>query len=159
MVPLSLVAEPMNRMWRGVLLLVVLGALGAGARAQAIDTLFTWQTYDAEGVTHVRVFPSDDEDRPITAVVDELAENRAGAVTDDVRYFVDTFGRAFGFDPTEITFVFRFTGASFSAEGDDAKQLLLRATFNRTKTGNLGSPSWRLISRDELAELTDRALY
>jgi hypothetical protein len=141
------------------LLAVALGAIGPRAQAQAIDTLFTWKTYDAEGITHIRVFPSDDEDRPITAVVDELAENRAGAVTDDVRYFVDTFGRAFGFDPAEITFVFRFSGASFHADGDDEKQLLLRATFNRTKAGNLGSPSWRLISRDELAELTDRALY
>lgn len=144
---------------RSALVAAALWALGPQVQAQAIDTLFTWQTYDAEGITHIRVFPSDDEDRPITAVVDELAENRAGAVTDDVRYFVDTFGRAFGFDPTEITFVFRFSGLSFSADGTDDKQLLLRATFNRTKAGNLGSPSWRLISRDELAELTDRALY
>lgn len=137
----------------------MLWALAPAAQAQAIDTLFTWQTYDAESITRVRVFPSDDEDRPITAVVDELAENEAGAVTDDVRYFVDTFGRAFGFDPTEITFVFRFSGASFSADGTDDKQILLRATFRRTSTGNLSSPLWRLISRDELAELTDRALY
>lgn len=149
----------MNRMWHGVLLLVVMGVLGAGAQAQAIDTLFTWKTYDAESMTRVRVFASEDEERPITAVVDELAENDGAVVTDDVRYFVDTFGRAFGFDPTEITFVFRFSGASFSPEGTDDKQILLRATFRRTSTGNLSSPSWRLLSRDELADLTDRALY
>ena len=144
---------------RSACLLVLLVALSAGAQAQAIDTLFTWKTYDAESVTRVRVFASEDEDRPITAVVDELAENEGAAVTDDVRYFVDTFGRAFGFDPVEITFVFRFSGASFSADGTDDKQVLLRATFRRTSTGNLGSPSWRLLSRDELSDLTDRALY
>lgn len=141
------------------MLVSLLSALAPTTRAQAIDTLFTWQTYDTEGVTRVQVFPSNDEDRPITVVVDELAENQAGAVTDDVRYFVDTLGRQFGYDPAEITFVFRFTGASFHEGADSDKLLLLRATFRRTATGNLGSPSWRLISRDELAELTDRMLY
>ncbi len=148
-----------GRWMRGALLASLLWGAAPAASAQAIDTLFTWQTYDKEGVTRVRVFASDDEDRPITAVVDELAENHAGAVTDDVRYFVDTFGRQFGYDPTEVTFVFRFTGESFHAEADSDKLLLLRATFTRTKAGNIGSPSWRLLTRDELAELTDRALY
>ena len=152
-------SEPMTLFSiRSIGVFLVLVVLGTDAQAQVIDTLFTWKTYEAEGVTHVRVYPSDDEDRPITAIVDELAENKH-AVTDDVRYFVDTFGRAFGFDPTEITFVFRFSGTSFSADGTDDKQLLLRATFRRTSAGNLSSPSWRLLTRDELAELTDRALY
>lgn len=148
-----------GRWTRGACLAGMLWALVPTAQAQAIDTLFTWQTYDEQGITRVRVFPSNDEDRPITVVVDELAENQAGAVTDDVRYFVDTFGRQFGYDPTEITFVFRFSGESFCEDGDADKLLLLRATFRRTAAGNLGSPSWRLLSRDELAELTDRALY
>lgn len=148
-----------GRWTRGAVLAGLLWALAPTARAQAIDTLFTWQTYDDEGVTRVQFFPSNDEERPITVVVDELAENRAGAVTDDVRYFVDTLGRAFGYDPAEITFVFRFSGESFCEDGDPDKLLLLRATFRRTSAGNLGSPSWRLLSRDELSELTDRALY
>ena len=142
----------------GVLLLGTAWA-ALPASAQPADTLVTWQTYGQEGITRVRTFPSNDEDRPLTIVVDELAENQAGAVTDDVRYFVDDLGRQFGIDPTEATFVFRFTGESFCADGDADKLLLLRATFRRTTAGNLGSPSWRLISRDELAELTDRALY
>ena len=129
------------------------------APAQPADTLVTWQTYGQEGITRVRTFPANDEDRPLTFVVDELAENRAGAVTDDVRYFADHLGRQFGVDPTTATFVFRFTGESFCEDGTDDKLLLLRATFRRTSAGNISSPSWRLISRDELAELTDRALY
>lgn len=129
------------------------------AFAQPADTLVTWRTYGQEGVTRVQTFPSNDEDRPLTFVVDELAENRAGAVTDDARYFADHLGRQLGVDPTTATFVFRFTGESFCEDGTDEKLLLLRATFRRTSAGNLSSPSWRLISRDELAELTDRALY
>lgn len=143
----------------GVLLLGTAWAAALPVSAQPADTLVTWQTYGQEGVTRVRTFASNDEERPLTIVVDELAENRAGAVTDDVRYFVDDLGRQFGFDPTAATFVFRFTGKSFCEDGDEDKLLLLRATFRRTTAGNLGSPSWRLISRDELAELTDRALY
>jgi hypothetical protein len=131
----------------------------SAAFAQPADTLVTWRTYGQEGVARVQTFPSNDEDRPLTFVVDELAENGAGAVTDDVRYFADHLGRQFGVDPTTATFVFRFTGTSFHEDADDDKQLLLRATFRRTSAGNLGSPSWRVISRDELAELTDRALY
>ena len=142
----------------GALLLALMCTVGPSASAQLADTLVTWQTYGAEGVARVRTFAANDEDRPLTVVVDELAENRAGAVTDDVRYFVDHFGRAFGIDPTAATFVFRFTGESFCEDGGD-KLLLLRATFRHTSAGNLGSPSWRVISRDELAELTDRVLY
>ena len=148
-----------GRRTRGVLLLTMMCAVGPAASAQLADTLVTWQTYGAEGVARVRTFAANDEDRPITVVVDELAENEAGAVTDDVRYFVDHFGREAGIDPTAATFVFRFTGESFCEDAGSDKRLLLRATFRHTAAGNLGSPSWRVISRDELAELTDRALY
>ncbi len=126
--------------------------------AQPADTLFAWQTYGRDARARVQTFAVDDDKRPRTVVVDELASNDA-LVTDDVRYFVDALGRAVGLDPAEATFVFRFSGRSFREDGDDGKTLLLRATFNRTKSGTLGSPSWRLLTRDELAELTDRALY
>lgn len=138
--------------------LVLLLAASAAA-AQPADTLLTWRTYGQEGIARVQTFESNDEDRPLTVVVDERAENRAGLVTDDVRYFVETYGRSVGVDPAGTTFVFRFNGASFCADGSEDKTLLLRATFTRTKAGRLSAPSWRIISRDELAELTDRALY
>ncbi len=141
--------------------LVLLFALAAApAGAQAVDTLFTWQTYAQEAHARVRLFDAPDDARPLTVVVDELAANRAGLVTDDVRYFVETVGRALGHDPATATYVFRFTARSFSAEADaGGKMLLLRATFNRTKSGRLSAPSWRVLTRDEVAELTDRALY
>ncbi|MEM1044018.1 MAG: hypothetical protein AAGI91_15500 [Bacteroidota bacterium] len=122
------------------------------------DTLFAWQTYGQEAQVRVQTFASDDDRRPHTVVVDELASNR-DLVTDDVRYFVDTLGRSLGLDPTGATFVFRFSGRSFHADAGRGKTLLLRATFSRTKSGALGAPAWRLLTRDELADLTDRALY
>lgn len=133
--------------------------LATTAWAQPADTLLTWQTYGQQGVARVQTFESNDEDRPLTVVVDEQADNRAGLVTDDVRYFVETFGRSIGYDPAEVSFVFRFNAASFCATCDAEKTLLLRATFTRTKTGRLSAPSWRVLTHDELAELTDRALY
>lgn len=129
------------------------------AVAQPADTLLTWRTYGQEGHARVRTFASNDEARPLTVVVDELASNRGGLVTDDVRYFVETYGRSVGVDPAAVAFVFRFNGASFSEGGPEDKTLLLRATLTRTKTGRLSTPHWRVLTRDELAELTDRALY
>lgn len=133
--------------------------LAVPAAAQPADTLLTWRTYAQEGIARVQSFESNDEDRPLTVVVDERADNRAGLVTDDVRYFVETYGRSVGVDPAEAAFVFRFNGTSFCEAGPEGKTLLLRATFTRTKTGRLSAPNWRVLTRVELAELTDRALY
>lgn len=146
------------RVFAGILV-VLLTASGAAAQEATVDTLLSWQTYAQDAVARVRIFSSNDEDRPHTVVVDELAENRAGLVTDDVRYLAETIGRRFGHDPAAAFYVFRFTGASFCADGGEDKVLLLRATFTRTRTGRLSSPSWRVLTRDELAELTDRRLY
>ncbi len=137
---------------------LLLMVAAAPLAAQPADTLFAWQTYGRDARVRVQTFASDDDKRPHTIVVDELASNDA-LVTDDVRYFVDTLGRSLGLDPTEATFVFRFSGQSFSEGAGAGKTLLLRATFNRTKSSTIGSPSWRVLTRDELAALTDRALY
>src|SRR5690606_25607660 len=108
--------------------LVLLPAASA-ASAQPADTLLTWRTYGQEGLARVQTFESNDEDRPLTVVVDERAENRAGLVTDDVRYFVETYGRSVGVDPAEAAFVFHFSGARFCADGPDDKTHVLRATL------------------------------
>ena len=141
--------------------------LAMGARAQAPgpdasnpvhDAEMTWRTYAAERAARVRVFLCDDERRPRTVVVDERAAN-GGVVTDEAQYLADLVGRELGFDPTAATFVFRFTPASFVADAPErGKTLLLRATFGRTTTGALASPTWRVIDGDGLAELTDRAM-
>lgn len=131
------------------------------ARAQGApttDTLLTWRTYGDDRAARVRVFPCPDEDRPRTVVVDEQAEASGGPVTDEARFFAETVGRTLGFDPAGATFVFRYTAAAFTpGAADDGKALLLRATFRRDDSGDLGTPSWRVITRDVLEELTDRA--
>lgn len=135
------------------------GAVPAGTPSLAYaDTVLVWKTYADDAAARVRLLASADEDRPYTAVVDQLPD-QPGLVTDDARFVAETVSRAFGYDPVQATFVFRFTGESFAGEADGRQALLLRATFRRGKSGSLGSPSWRVISRDELADLTDRALY
>lgn len=128
------------------------------AQAQPHDQEMTWRTYSAERSARVRVFPADDERRPRTVVVDDRATNDE-AITDEAVFIADLVGRELGFDPVEATFVFRFTPAAFVADAPErGKTLRLRATFGRTASGALGSPTWRVISPDELERLTDRAL-
>jgi len=142
------------------LLLLLLLLTVPPASGQVADTLLTWRTYAQEARAHVRVYPSGDEARPLTVVVDELAENRAGLATDDARFLAETVGRALGRDPAEMTFVFRFSAVSFCPDAPaGGKTLLLRATFTRTRAGRLNTPMWRVLTRPELAALTDRALY
>ncbi len=142
-------------------LAVLLLALPDAAHAQGeptTDTLLTWRTYGDERAARIRVFPTADEDRPRAVVVDERAETGGAPVTDEARFFAETVGRTLGFDPAGATFVFRYTAAAFTPGADDrGKVLFLRATFRRDGSGDLGSPSWRVITREALDELTDRA--
>jgi len=144
-----------------ILLLIPIICLvsSANASAQLADTLLTWRTYAGESQARVQLFRADNEVRPVTAVIDELAANRNALATDDARFVAETIGRTYGHDPAAMTFVFRIDGRSFHEEASSAKRLLLRATFTRTSAGRLGSPLWRVITREELARLTDRALY
>jgi hypothetical protein len=151
----------MNTPVRALLLFALLASAAPDLRAQPLaDTLLTWQSYSDDRSARVRLFRCDDADRPHTVVVDERAESAGGPVTDEVRYVAETIGRTLGFDPATATFVFRFTAAGFAPDADDeGKALLLRATFRRGASGDLNAPSWRVLSRDALAELTDRVLY
>lgn len=124
------------------------------------DRTINWRTYDLgfERSARVRVFPSVDERRSVAVVIDESAGGERPS-TAEARYVAEVIGRAFGFDPVDASFVFRYTGQSFVENASDrGKELLLRATFRRLASGNLGSPSWRVMSREELSRLTDRAL-
>lgn len=135
--------------------------LAPGLAAQPlVDTLIVLQSYGYERTARVRLFRCDDEARPHTVVIDERADGAASPATDEVRYVAEVIGRTFGFDPVAASFVFRFTARSFVADArEDGKALLLRATFRRGSSGDLNAPSWRVLSRDALADLTDRALY
>ncbi len=144
---------------RTLLLVAACTCCGWPANAQLADTLLTWQTYGQPGEARVQVFAAFDDARPLTAVIDEIASNRGPLATDDARFLAETIGRTFGHDPADMTFVFRISGESFCERGSAARALLLRATFTRTRAGRLTTPNWRVITRNELAALTDRALY
>ncbi len=121
------------------------------------DQQLAWRSYSAPRQARVRLFHADDERRPRTVVIDDCAANGA-PITDEATFVADLAARELGFDPTEATFVFRFSPAAFDGEArDSGKTLLLRATFSRGASGNLGSPQWRVITADALDALTDRA--
>lgn len=124
----------------------------------AVDTVLSWETYGTPRSARVRVYAADDDRRPRTVVVDEQASDLA-PVTDDVRFFVETVGRRLGIDPAEATFVFRYTAASFvRGASETGRRLFLRATFRRTASGDLGPPTWRVVTGDALDDLTSRQL-
>ena len=131
--------------------------LSAAAQAQTVsDTVFAWQGYGRTSTCRLAVYPSpESEDRPYTIVVREVEGNTGDSTLDDARYLVEQVGRTYGIDPTAATWVFHW--GAFSYEGaQGGKELLLQATFRRGKSGSLTSPSWRLVSRGEVEEITDR---
>ncbi len=147
-------------MHRLLLLLIVIVALStSGASAQSgADEVITWRSYSAERSAHVRVFDSGDRARAFTVVIEETNDGGSGPVTDEARYVAETVGRTFGFDPVEAFFVFRFEISSSTGASSSNKVLLLRATFRRGASGDLGAPTWRVISAETLSDITDRAL-
>lgn len=142
------------------LLVVTLGFLLAPtATAQPqTDTTVTWRSYSRTGTAQVQVYPGPpDDEETHTIVIKELARNRGPSTVEDFQYLADLIGRQLGVNPTTAYWVLHW--GSFSFEGTDAntdKALFLRATFNRTESGNLSSPYWDVISATDVRTLTDR---
>lgn len=142
---------------RLLLALTAIALAAPAARAQALtDTLFTWQGYSQAGTCRLHIYPTPpDEERTRVIVLEELAENEGPSTVDDARHLAELVGRQHGIDPAEAFWVFHL--GPFSYEGaEGGPELFLRATFSRTQAGNLSSPYWRVISKDEVRELTDR---
>jgi hypothetical protein len=143
-----------------LLTLAVLGLLlcrPAPAQPQT-DTTVTWRSYSRTGTAQVQVYPGPpDEEETHTVVVKELAKNRGPSTLEDFQYLADLVGRRLGIDPTTAYWVLHWGGFSFEGADPDAdKALFLRATFNRTESGNLSSPYWNVVSETDVRELTDR---
>lgn len=149
----------MNRLVLGfLLLLVTLLPLQAAAQPQS-DTTLSWRSYSRMGTTQVQVYPAppDEEDRTHTVVLREIADNRGPSTVDDLQYLADLVGRRMGLDPTTAYWIIHWGGFSYEGADPDAdRELFLRATFNRTKSGNLSSPYWNVVSENDVRELTDR---
>jgi len=140
--------------------LAVFGGLCASStHAQPqTDTTLTWRSYSTTGTVQVHVYPGPpDEEEEHTIVLRELAENDGPSTVDDLQYLADLVGRRLGVDPTQAYWVLHWGGFSFEGGDPDAdKALFLRATFNRTQSGNLSSPYWNVLSETDVRELTDR---
>ena len=143
-------------------LLFLLSVLAAppAAGQMLVDTLFTWRGYAHPSRCRVRIFALPEaEERPHTIVLQELAENEGRSTVADAQHVAELVGRHFGLRPEATTWVFHWGAFSYpgAAPGRE-KELLLRATFRRTKSGSLSTPSWRVLTRDDLEALTDRHL-
>ncbi len=139
----------------GLLSLAVAPQASAQLRA---DTVFTWRGYARASTCHLRIYATpSDEDRPHTVIIRELAENDGVSAVSDARHLVELVGRRFEIDPAEATWVFHW--GAFSYEGaapNKRKELFLRATFRWNKSGTLSTPSWRVVTREQVEDYTDR---
>ncbi|MFB6098912.1 MAG: hypothetical protein ABEK84_07365 [Salinibacter sp.] len=149
----------MSSVCRILLVLVLGGGLPVSVTAQPLtDTTITWRSYSRTGTAQVLVYPGPpDDEETHTVVIREIAENRGPSTVADFQYLADLVGRRLGVSPTKAYWVLHWGGFSFEGANPDAdKALFLRATFNRTESGNLSSPYWDVISKTDVRKLTDR---
>ena len=89
----------------------------------------------------------DSDERPYSVVLVQGDGNRA-PITEDAKYLAEIIGRALGVSPSRLAFLFRF-----AVEGTD-RPLTIRATFRASSSGGLVSPSWRVLSAEEVEDYT-----
>ena len=141
------------------LFIFLLATAAHPASAQLLaDTVFTWQGYARTGSCHLRIYKTaPGADRTYTVVLRERAENDGPTTTADARHLVELIGRQFDVDPVQAYWIFHWGAFSFEgAEPDRRKELFLRATFRRNTNQSLGTPLWRVVTREEVEEYTDR---
>lgn len=155
----SLSGETMRSALSGFLLLLISLAAPSQASAQLrADTVFTWRGYGRPSTCGLRIYATPiDEDRPHTVIIREQAENGGASTIADARHLVELIGRRFEIDPAEATWVFHWGAFSYDgAVPDKRKELFLRATFRWNKSGTLSTPSWRVVTRAQVEDYTDR---
>ena len=148
----------MSRAFPFLLVLLLATAAHPASAQLLVDTLFTWQGYTRIATCHLRIYKTaPDEDRPHTVVIRELAENDGPSTTSDARHLVELIGRQYDVDPAQAYWVFHWGAFSYAgAEPNKRKELFLRATFRRNKNQGLGTPLWRVVTRKEVEDYTDR---
>ncbi|MEM8487807.1 MAG: hypothetical protein AAF564_19805 [Bacteroidota bacterium] len=132
----------------------------ASAGQPIADSLLVWEGYFSQGQTQVSIYPNPaDTSRPYTLVLRELATNKGPSTVDDLAYLAEEAGRSFQLDPSKVNWILHWGAFSFEGAAKTRKEIFLRATFKRTKNRHLGRPQWRLVTREEVELLTDRAFY
>lgn len=121
------------------------------------DTTFAWKAYSRTGLCEVQIYATTpDDERTHTIVLREVAQNGGPSIVEDARYLAEQVGREFNIDPADAYWVYQFGSFSYEGAAPGGKEVLLRATYRRTKSNRLTSPQWRVISRDDMDEYTDR---
>jgi hypothetical protein len=112
----------------------------------------TWRGYDGRTRTATATVygneAADRADRPYTVVLADDATNRE-PISADARFLADLVGRELSVDPVRLAFLFRF-----ALEGEGRRPLTVRATVRRSSAGRLVSPSWRVLSSEEVEDYT-----
>ena len=141
-----------------LILLIALCAPNSAISQSLADTLFLWQGYSSPGQTQITVFAAPPgKDRSHVVVLKELAENTGPAIHEDLEYLVEEIGRRFGLDPVKTYWIIHRGAFSYiESATKPTKEIFLRATFRRGSTNRLGAPSWRVIGREDVENLTDR---
>ncbi len=143
--------------WAWAAALLLAGAPHAGAAQALVDTLFGWQGYAAPSSAHLRIYKAPRaEARTHTIVIGEAAGNAGATAASEAQHLAELVGRAYHIDPAAAYWVFHWGAFSFPGAAPSRKELFLRATFRRSESGSLSSPTWRLLSRREVEDLTDR---
>ncbi len=124
------------------------------------DSTYSWRSYASIASCSISIYATHstrEKTRTKLVVIREIADNAGPAATADARYLADRIARDFGFDPVEAVWVFHWGSFSYTGAADSRRELFVRATFRRTDSGTLGGALWRIVSREQLEELTDRA--
>lgn len=139
------------------LLFATAGVHSAGAQA-LVDTLFTWRGYHQPAHCRVQIYAAPRQDERVYAVVlQELAGNTGPSTLADVKHLAEMIGRAFSIDPAHAYWIVHWGAFSYAgADPAQKKEVFLRATFRWTQSHTLASPSWRVITREEIEKLTGR---
>ena len=142
-----------------LLILPAFCLLPAPAHAQLLaDTTLSWQGYQSDAQCRVLIYRGlPDAERRHTVVLQELARNDGPSTLHDARFLAELVSRRFSLAPAEAFWVYHWGAFSFEGAAPDRdKELFLRATFRPNRSGSLGAPTWRVVSREDVEDLTDR---
>ena len=112
----------------------------------------TWRSHDgatrsATATLYRNAGHHDADEWPYTVVVVQGDDNPV-PVPADAERLAKIVGRGLGVSPARLAFLYRLT-----AEGADRPRTV-RATFRPSSSDDLGSPSWRVLSLEEVEDYT-----
>jgi hypothetical protein len=134
-------------------------SLTAAPAAEAqivVDTTYTWRAYASVAECRLRIYRTVDPDRGHLVILGEAASNPGPSIMSDARYLVTHVGRDFNIQPSEAHWVFHWGSFSHDGARESRKEIFLRSGF-RDSDGLVSTPQWRVVDRDQLEELTNRA--